>query len=66
MRAPVLVMTGGQDRVVPPAMGRAVFEAANQPKAFWYVPDAGHNGLAEAGALDAAQAFVRQHWHGND
>ena len=61
VHVPVLVMTGGRDTIVPPAMGRAVFLAAHEPKAFWLAPDAGHNGLAEAGALDAAWAFVQAH-----
>jgi fermentation-respiration switch protein FrsA (DUF1100 family) len=62
VRAPVLVMTGARDVIVPPAMGRAVFAAANDPKAFWLAPDAGHDDLVEAGAFDAVRAFVSQHW----
>lgn len=58
VHAPVLVMTGGQDNVIPPAMGRAVFAAANDPKVSWLAPDAGHNDLAEAGAIDVAKSFV--------
>jgi uncharacterized protein len=65
VRAPVLVMTGGHDNIVPPAMGRAVFAAAHEPKVFWLAPDAGHNNLGEAGAFDVAQEFVRQHWKGS-
>jgi fermentation-respiration switch protein FrsA (DUF1100 family) len=61
MRAPVLMLTGGQDEIVPPEMGRTVFAAANQPKQFWFAQDAGHNDLAEAGAFDAVQAFVAIH-----
>ncbi len=62
VRAPVLVMTGGRDAVVPPAMGRAVFAAANEPKSFWLAPDAGHNDLSQAGALEVARDFVGSHW----
>jgi len=62
VHAPLLVMTGGQDEVVPPAMGRAVFAAANEPKVFWLAPDAGHNDLSEAGAFETARAFVRKQW----
>jgi len=60
--APVLVMTGGRDEVVSPAMGRAVFEAAQQPKVFWLAPDAGHNDLVEAGAFDTVRDFIEAHW----
>jgi uncharacterized protein len=62
VRAPVLIMTGGRDGVVPPAMGRAVFAAANEPKVFWLAPDAGHDDLAAAGAFDVVRAFVSAHW----
>jgi uncharacterized protein len=62
VHAPILVMTGGRDEIVPPAMGRAVFAAANEPRQFWWAPEAGHNDMAEAGALEAARAFVRQNW----
>ncbi len=62
VRAPVLVMAGGQDRVVPPAMGRAVFAAAPEPKEYWLAAQAGHDDLAAVGAIEAAAAFVRAHW----
>jgi fermentation-respiration switch protein FrsA (DUF1100 family) len=62
VRVPVLVMCGGRDNVVPPAMGRAVFAAANEPKVFWLAQDAGHNDLASAGAFDVVKAFISAHW----
>jgi uncharacterized protein len=62
VHAPVLVMAGGRDTIVPPAMSQAVFAAANEPKVLWLTPDAGHNDLVEAGAFDVVQAFVRRHW----
>jgi uncharacterized protein len=62
VRVPVLVMTAGRDRIVPPAMGRAVFAVANEPKRFWLAPDAGHNGLGEAGLFDTVQAFMQDYW----
>jgi uncharacterized protein len=62
VHAPVLVMTGERDAIVPPEMGRAVFAAAHEPKVLWLAPNAGHNDLAEAGAFDVVQAFVRQRW----
>lgn len=39
---PVLVMQGGADRVVSPASGQHLFDAAGEPKEFWYEPDVGH------------------------
>ena len=57
-RAPVLVMHGARDRIVPVAMGRAVFAAAPDPKELWIATDAGHVDLVEAGAMEAAADFV--------
>jgi fermentation-respiration switch protein FrsA (DUF1100 family) len=62
VHAPLLVMTAGRDTIVLPAMGRAVFALANEPKRFWFAPDAGHNSLAEAGLFDAVHAFVQDYW----
>jgi fermentation-respiration switch protein FrsA (DUF1100 family) len=51
VRAPVLVIHGDRDEVIPFRLGRAVFEAANEPREFWAIPGAGHNDIPEtAGA----------------
>ena len=42
VRCPVLVVHGTADGVIPHAMGRAVFDAAPEPKTFWSVPGARH------------------------
>ncbi|MEO6238619.1 MAG: alpha/beta fold hydrolase [Vicinamibacterales bacterium] len=42
----VLVIAGSSDRAVPPAISRRLYEAAEQPKEFWLVPDAGHGDYA--------------------
>ena len=39
---PVLVMLGGADVVVSPVSGQRLFEAAGQPKEFWFEPAVGH------------------------
>ena len=49
VRAPVLVLHGDADEVVPYRQGRAVFEAARDPKAFRTIPGGRHNDLLEAG-----------------
>lgn len=43
VRAPVLVLHGDADDVVPYRQGRAVFEAAREPKTFFRIPGAHHN-----------------------
>jgi uncharacterized protein len=58
VRAPVLVMHGARDRIVPVTMGRTLYEAAAQPKQLWIAPEAGHVNLVEAGAIEAAGEFV--------
>ena len=58
---PVLVSHGDPDPVIPLDEGRALFAAANQPKAFLILPGAGHNVFGSAGEayLDQLTAFMR-------
>lgn len=49
MPSPVSVSHGGQDALIPVAMGKAVFEAAREKGEWLLVPDAGHNDVVEAG-----------------
>jgi hypothetical protein len=60
VRAPILVLHGENDRVVPIRFGRALFNAAPEPKEGWFVPDAGHEDLARYGALDAVVCFIER------
>lgn len=59
VHAPLLVLQGGRDRIVPPAMGQTVFSAANHPRRLWTAPEAGHNDLVAFGAITEAIAFIR-------
>ena len=43
VRAPLLVLHGEEDEVIPVAMGRAVYAAANAPKEIVTFPHAGHS-----------------------
>jgi fermentation-respiration switch protein FrsA (DUF1100 family) len=47
VRAPLLIIHGDEDPVVPIAMGRALFEAANEPKSFWAVEGARHKTIVQ-------------------
>jgi fermentation-respiration switch protein FrsA (DUF1100 family) len=60
VRAPVLVMHGARDTIIPVAMGRAMYDAAPEPKQLWISPAAGHLDLVEHGAVEAAADFVRE------
>ena len=39
---PVLIMQGGADQVVSKTSGQKLFDAAREPKEFWYEPSVGH------------------------
>ena len=56
--APILVLHGEHDRVVPIRFGRAMLAAAPEPKEGWFSPDGGHEDLARFGALDAVFDFI--------
>ena len=43
LRLPFLVIHGDKDAIVPMALGRQVFEAANEPKQWYVVAGADHN-----------------------
>jgi hypothetical protein len=58
VQAPVLVMHGALDQVVPVAMGRAIHAFAPDPKQLWIAPHAGHVDLVEAGAIEVAGDFI--------
>ena len=58
VKAPILIMQGERDRVVPPALGRQLFAAAPEPKEFWSTPDGGHDDLFDFGADKAAIDFI--------
>lgn len=61
--APVLMLHGGRDGIVPARFGEELYAAAREPKERWLAPDAGHEDLARFGALDAAVAFIDKHLH---
>ena len=63
MHAPILVMHGDRDRLVPLALGRRVYEAANAPKDFYLIHGADHNDTYLVGGdayFQRVLAFIRQ------
>ena len=56
--APVLVLHGERDNVVPIALGERLYGLINAPKRFVRFPTAGHDDLGVNGALDIAKQFV--------
>jgi uncharacterized protein len=60
-RAPVLVLVGERDEIVPPQLSRRVFDAAAEPKRWVELPAAHHNDPALLDGeplLDAITAFL--------
>ena len=58
VKAPLFIVHGERDRVVPVDMGHALLAAANQPKDARFFAEAGHNDLYEFGAADAVIEFL--------
>jgi fermentation-respiration switch protein FrsA (DUF1100 family) len=61
VRAPVLVVHGERDDVVPLAQARQLYEAAGEPKRLLVVEGAGHNDVATVGGqryLDALRELI--------
>jgi uncharacterized protein len=58
VRAPLLVLHGGQDRVIPVSYGERLFALANEPKQFVQFARGEHENLDQYGALQAARDFL--------
>lgn len=59
--APVLIMHGLRDRVVPFRLGEQLYAIANEPKEFVRFPDGDHEDLDRYDHLAAARKFLAQH-----
>jgi fermentation-respiration switch protein FrsA (DUF1100 family) len=59
--APLLILHGARDRVVPVRFGRALIAAAQDPKTVQIFERAGHNDLYDHGAAEASLSFLREH-----
>lgn len=59
--APLLIMHGSQDGVIPARSSRALFEAAQEPKEYVEFQGGGHNDLFSFGALDHIRLFLAKH-----
>jgi fermentation-respiration switch protein FrsA (DUF1100 family) len=58
--APVLVMHGARDGVIPIAFGERLYEMVRSPKRFVRFPGGGHEDLDAHGMLAAARAFFAE------
>jgi len=63
VHAPILIVHGTRDEVIPLAMGQQLFAAAPEPKSFYPIEGAGHNNLMEVGGegyLALLKGFVER------
>jgi fermentation-respiration switch protein FrsA (DUF1100 family) len=58
VRAPVLVLHGARDMIIPIALGEKLYALIPGPKQFVRFPDAGHNDLEDHGASRVAGEFL--------
>jgi fermentation-respiration switch protein FrsA (DUF1100 family) len=59
--APLLVVHGERDHIVPTMFGKALFAAAAEPKTAHWIENAGHNDLHEYGLARLVMTFVADH-----
>jgi fermentation-respiration switch protein FrsA (DUF1100 family) len=57
VQAPILILHGTRDEIVPFSMGQRLFTAAPEPKFFFPVEGAGHNDVIEMGGDQLFQRF---------
>ncbi|HEX5508133.1 MAG TPA: alpha/beta hydrolase, partial [Pseudolabrys sp.] len=62
VHAPLLVLHGEQDRIVPIGSGERLFALAHEPKTFVRFASGGHVDLDQYGAMDAVRKFLAEHF----
>ncbi len=66
INAPLLVLHGSEDPLIPHQMGKRLFDAAGEPKTFRLFDGGHHSDLYRFGAIDAVEAFVDEHFGTTD
>ena len=59
--APIMIIHGERDRVVPTRFGRALYEAAPEPKEAHFIANSGHEDLFDRGAGPLILSFLERH-----
>jgi fermentation-respiration switch protein FrsA (DUF1100 family) len=60
LNVPLLVMHGEEDSVIPIALSRRLFAAANEPKRFVALPGVDHVAVLEAGGFEPVRRFLEE------
>ncbi len=58
--APVLIIHGEVDNIIPIGLAKTLYEATNEPKTFIALPEASHNDVYEHGAGDKITEWLQQ------
>ena len=58
LRAPLLILHGDSDDIVPLSQGRALFDAAPEPKQIHVFPGLGHNDLVPLAGAELARVIA--------
>jgi uncharacterized protein len=61
VRVPLLIIHGEEDALIPVSHGKALFAAANEPKRFVVVPQAGHEIVGNEATWQTEVEFFRAH-----
>jgi hypothetical protein len=60
VKAPILVMHGDRDRIIPFAFGERLYAAAPEPKRFLRLSGVGHTRVLESGGLAVVDTFLSE------
>lgn len=60
VKAPLLILHGGNDELIPLELGQELFDLAHEPKKMIVYDDASHTGLFRAGAFSEIRAFLEE------
>jgi len=60
VKVPVLILHGELDAIIPVAMGKRVYEAANEPKRLELIAAGHHSDLFDHGAWERVRNFLRK------
>ncbi len=58
VRAPLLILHGAKDRVIPQGFGKRLFDAASEPKTFLSLGPVGHDALFSPDTWEKEAAFI--------
>ena len=60
VHAPILVLHGERDRIVPVRFGERLFALASEPKRMLRFPQGNHVDLDDHGAVEAVRSFIAE------